>query len=208
MAMIIEMRTYRLKPGSIPEAVKRFGEAVEGSGRSKISPLGAFFHTEVGPLNRIIHCWPYESLDDRDKKRAAASKLQGWPPRTSEFIEEMESKIINLAPFSPALGDRRLGDLYEIRTYTMLPGALATVTEKWAERIEGRTKLSPLAFAGSTEIGGLNQWIHVWAYKDAAERFRIRAEAQKTGAWPPATRGQFTRQENMFVIPASFSPLH
>ena len=206
--MIIEMRTYRLKPGSIPEAVKRFGEAVEGSGRSKISPLGAFFHTEVGPLNRIIHCWPYESLDDRDKKRAAASKLQGWPPRTSEFIEEMESKIINLAPFSPALGDRRLGDLYEIRTYAMLPGALPTVTEKWAERIEGRTKLSPLAFAGSTEIGGLNQWIHVWAYKDAAERFRIRAEAQKTGAWPPATRGQFTRQENMFVIPASFSPLH
>ena len=206
--MIIEMRTYRLKPGSVPEATKRFGEAVEGSGRSKISPLGAFFHTEVGPLNRIIHCWPYESLDDRDKKRAAGMKLEGWPPKIQEFIEEMESKIINLAPFSPARGDRRLGDLYEIRTYTMLPGALPTVTEKWAERIEGRTKLSPLAFAGSTELGGLNQWIHVWAYKDAAERFRIRAEAQKTGAWPPATRGQFTRQENMFVIPAAFSPLH
>jgi len=206
--MIIEMRTYRLKPGSVPEATKRFGEAVEGYGRSKISPLGAFFHTEVGPLNRIIHCWPYESLDDRDKKRAAGMKLEGWPPKIQEFIEEMESKIINLAPFSPALGDRRLGDLYEIRTYTMLPGALPTVTEKWAERIEGRTKLSPLAFAGSTELGGLNQWIHVWAYKDAAERFRIRAEAQKTGAWPPATRGQFTRQENMFVVPAAFSPLH
>jgi hypothetical protein len=205
---IIEMRTYRLKPGSTPEATKRFGEAVEASGRSKVSPLGAFFHTEVGPLNRIIHCWPYESLDDRDKKRGAAMKLQGWPPKISEFIEEMESKIINLAPFSPTLGDRRLGDLYEIRTYTMLPGALPTVTEKWAERIEGRTKLSPLAFAGSTELGGLNQWIHVWAYKDAAERFKTRAEAQKTGAWPPATRGQFTRQENMFVIPAPFSPLH
>jgi len=208
MAMIIEMRTYRLKPGSVPEAVKRFGEAVHNSGRNKVSPLGAFFHTEVGPLNRIIHCWPYASLDDRAKKRAEASKLQGWPPNTQEFIEEMESKIINLAPFSPALGDRRLGDLYEIRTYTMLPGALPTVTEKWAERIEGRTKLSPLAFAGSTEIGGLNQWIHVWAYKDAAERFSIRDKARATGAWPPATRGQFTRQENMFVIPASFSPLH
>jgi hypothetical protein len=206
--MIIEMRTYRLKPGSIPEAVKRFGEAVENSGRSKISPLGAFFHTEVGPLNRIIHCWGYDNLDDREKKRGAATKLEGWPPKIGEFIVEMESKIINVAPFSPALGDRRLGDIYEIRTYTMLPGALPTVTEKWAERIEGRLKLSPLAFCGSTELGGLNQWIHVWAYKDAAERFKIRAEAQATGAWPPATRGQFTAQENMFVIPASFSPLH
>src|SRR5258708_37012299 len=168
MAMIIEMRTYRLKPGSMAEVVKRFGEAVQSSGRNKVSPLGAFFHTEVGPLNRIIHCWPYANLDDRAKKRAEASKLQGWPPRTSEFIEEMESKIINLAPFSPALGDRRLGDVYEIRTYTMLPGALATVTEKWAERIEGRTKLSPLAFAGSTEIGGTHPRVPPAAYQAAA----------------------------------------
>jgi hypothetical protein len=206
--MIIEMRTYRLKPGSVAEAEKRFGEDLAASGRAKISPLGAFFHTEVGPLNRIIHCWPYESLAAREELRGQAMKTPGWPPKIQEFIEEMESKIIIPAAFSPALGDRRLGDLYEIRTYTMLPGALPTVTERWAERIEGRTKLSPLAFCGSTEIGGLNQWIHVWAYKDAAERFRIRAEAQKTGAWPPATRGQFVRQENMFVIPASFSPLH
>ena len=55
---IVEMRTYRVKPGSIPEVVKRFGEALEKSGRNKVAPLGGFFHTEVGPLNRIIHCWP------------------------------------------------------------------------------------------------------------------------------------------------------
>jgi len=202
--MILEMRTYRLKPGSIPEAEKRFGEAL--TDRVKVSPLGAFFHTEVGPLNRIIHCWPYDDLAHRTKVRS--QHIPNWPPKTQEFIEEMESKIIILAPFSPKLGDRRLGNIYEIRTYTMLPGVTPTVIEKWAERIEGRTKLSPLAFAGHTELGPLNQWIHVWAYKDAAERFAIRAEAQKTGAWPPATRGMFVRQENMFVVPAAFSPLH
>src|ERR1700680_4004539 len=196
--MIIEMRTYRLKPGSIPDAENRFAEGLKE--RTKVSPLGAFFHTEVGPLNRIIHCWTYDSLGAREKQRGEAMKLNGWPPKIQEFIEEMESKIIVPAPFSPALGDRRLGDIYEIRTYTMLPGAAPTVIEIWAERIEGRTKLSPLAFAGHTELGGLNQWIHVWAYKDVAERFRIRAESQKTGAWPPAARGQLTRQENNVVI--------
>ena len=75
------------------------------------------------------------------------------------------------------------------------------------ERIEGRLKYSPLAFCGHTELGGLNQWIHVWAYKDAAERFRVRDEARAGGAWPPNTRGQFVKQENMFVVPAEFSPL-
>jgi hypothetical protein len=34
--MIIEMRTYRLKPGSIPEAENRFGEALRD--RVKVSP--------------------------------------------------------------------------------------------------------------------------------------------------------------------------
>jgi NIPSNAP len=203
--MIIEMRTYRLKPGSTPEVEKRFGEALRD--RVKVSPLGAFFHTEVGPLNRIIHCWPYENLGERTRLRGEAMKLPSWPPKVQEFLEEMESKIIIPAPFSPKLEERRLGNLYEIRTYTMLPGAAPTVIEKWAERIEGRTKLSPLAFCGHTELGGLNQWIHVWAYKDAAERFAIRDQARATGAWPPATRGQFVKQENMFVVPAEFSPL-
>jgi hypothetical protein len=203
--MIIEMRSYRLKPGSVPEVEKRFGEALRD--RVKVSPLGAFFHTEVGPLNRIIHCWPYENLGERTRLRGEAMKLRGWPPKIQEFLEEMESKVIIPAPFSPKLEERRLGNLYEIRTYTMLPGAAPTVIEKWAERIEGRTKLSPLAFCGHTELGGLNQWIHVWAYKDAAERFAIRDQARATGAWPPATRGQFVKQENMFVVPAEFSPL-
>jgi hypothetical protein len=203
--MIIEMRSYRLKPGSTPEVEKRFGEALRD--RVKVSPLGAFFHTEVGPLNRIIHCWPYENLGERTRLRGEAMKLPTWPPKIQEFLEEMESKIIIPAPFSPKLEERRLGNLYEIRTYTMLPGAAPTVIEKWAERIEGRTKLSPLAFCGHTELGGLNQWIHVWAYKDAAERFAIRDQARATGAWPPATRGQFVKQENMFVVPAEFSPL-
>ena len=89
----------------------------------------------------------------------------------------------------------------------MLPGSAPAVVEKWAERIAGRVKLSPLAAAGHTELGPLNQWIHIWAYKDAAERFRIREESRKDGKWPPATRGMFVKQENMLVVPAAFSPL-
>jgi len=54
--MIYEVRTYDLQPHSIPEVEKRFGEAYEY--RKKVSPLAAFFHTEIGPLNQIIHIWP------------------------------------------------------------------------------------------------------------------------------------------------------
>jgi hypothetical protein len=202
--MIFEMRTYRLQPGSVPEVEKRFGETL--SERVKVSPLGAFFHTEVGPLNHIIHIWPYDDLQHRTRVRS--QPIPNWPPKIQEFIVEMESKIFIPAPFSPAFTQRQLGNLYEIRLYTMLPGSASTVVERWAEKIEGRVKLSPLAAAGHTDLGPLNQWIHIWPYKDANERARIREEAVKSGVWPPGTRGVFVKQENMLVAPAAFSPLH
>ena len=58
--MIYEFRTYTLKPGSLAEVEKRFGEAYEH--RKKFSPLTAFWHTEIGPLNEIIHVWGYKDV--------------------------------------------------------------------------------------------------------------------------------------------------
>ena len=58
--MIIEMRTYTLQPGSLATFEERFAKALPV--RAKVSPLAAFWHTEVGPLNRVIHIWPYDDL--------------------------------------------------------------------------------------------------------------------------------------------------
>jgi NIPSNAP len=173
-----------------------------------MSPLGGFWSTDIGRLNQIMHLWPYESAGERERIRAEAVKSGKWPPNTHEFLMEMESKIIVPAPFSPKVEPRQLGGIYEFRTYTYAPGPhLGNAIKKWSDKIAERVKLSPLVFAGSTDLGPLNQWIHVWAYKDANERARIREESRKDGSWPPATRGMFVKQENMLVVPASFSPL-
>ena len=50
--MIYEVRTYDLLPHSLPEVEKRFGEAYEK--RKAISPLAAFFHTEIGPDRKSV----------------------------------------------------------------------------------------------------------------------------------------------------------
>ena len=121
--MIVEFRTYTLQPGSTPTIEDRFAEALSASGRTKVSPLAAFWHTEVGPLNRIIHVWPYESFEDRTRLRGEATKLSGWPPNIREFVTEQKSEVFIPAPFSPKLEPKQLGGLYEIRIYTMRPGA-------------------------------------------------------------------------------------
>ena len=205
--MIIEMRTYTLRPGTVAEAEERFGQALPV--REKFSKLAAFWHTEVGPLNQIIHVWQYDSFEQRVQVRAAAAKAEGWPPNIREFIVEQKSEIFLPAPFSPPLQPRALGGIYEIRAYTLAPRQIPAMIERWAAKIDERVKLSPLVGAWYSEFGALNKWVHIWAYKDPAERQRIRAEAVARGIWPPggAAAGIVIKQENMLVVPAKFSPL-
>ena len=205
--MIIEVRTYQLKPGSVAEVEKRFAEGLPA--REKLSKLTALWHTEVGALNEITHIWTYDNLEQRMAIRAEAVKTGVWPPPIRDFIVTMQSEIFIPAPFSPALEPREVGPLFEIRSYTLAPGGVPGMIERWAAKIDERVKLSPLVGAWYSEFGGLNKWVHVWAYKDAAERQRIRAEAVARGVWPPggAASGIVLKQENKLVMPASCSPL-
>jgi len=204
--MIVEMRTYQLRPGTVPQFEERFGEKLPL--RQKFSPLAALWHTEVGPLNTVIHMWPYDSFEERMRIREAAIKSGSWPANTSEFIVSMQSEILIPAPFSPPLEPRALGGLYEIRQYTMVAGGIPGMIERWSAKIAERVKLSPLVGAFHSELGALNKWVHIWAYKDAGERQRIRAEAVAKGVWPPGSPpGQMVKMENWLVVPAACSPL-
>jgi len=203
--MILEMRTYVLKPGMTHNFVERFAEGL--TARLQFSKLLGLWLSEVGGLNRVVHVWPYESFGDRERIGAEARKTGKWPPKTQEFIVTQENKFIQPAPFSPPLPERKLGEVYEFRTYTYQPGTMPTVLERFGKVIPARTKVSPLVFAGQTIVGPLNQYLHVWAYKDAGERERLRAEATKSvEGWPPATREFLVMQENMIMTPAPCAP--
>jgi hypothetical protein len=204
--MIIEMRTYTLKPGTLAEVEKRFGDALPM--REKHSKLAAFWHTEVGPLNQIIHVWTYDNFEHRTAVRAAAQKEGNWPPPIREFITDQQSEVFLPAPFSPPLTPREVGPLFEIRQYTLAAGQIPGLIERWSEKIEGRQKFSPLIGGWYSEVGALNKWVHIWAYKDANERFAARAAAAATGNWPARNPpGVVIKQESAFVMPSAFSPI-
>src|SRR5215510_3075465 len=203
--MIYEVRTYQVKPGTVPECEKRFADVL--AHREKYSPLGAFWHTEIGPLNQILHVWPYENLQQRMALRSQAMKDPNWPPKIGEFIVNMESEIFTPAPFMDPLGKKQLGSVYEMRMYSYQPESMPEVISRWAAAIPQRIQLSPLAACWYSEIGELNKFVHVWAYKDLDERDRIRAESMKLPTWPPKTREFLVSQTNKVLIPATFSPM-
>ena len=207
--MIYEMRTYDLKPRSLPEVLKRFGEAYEEK-RRKFSPMAAFWYTEIGPLNQIIHVWPYKDLAERGRIRAEAVAAGGWPPKISEFIVSMKSEIMVPWDNSPMLEPGNVGPLFEMRTYTMSPGDGPKVQKAWAAALPARQKLSPVIATWFSELGGLNKFVHIWPYKSLDQRATVRGQAIASGTWPPSALpdAPYTTvaQENKILLAAPFSP--
>jgi hypothetical protein len=204
--MIYEFRTYTLKPRSLAEVEKRYGEAYEY--RKKYSPLAAFWHTEIGPLNEIIHVWGYRDLAERARIRAEAAKDPNWPPKIREFVVDQDVEVVTPFSFVPDIQPGTLGPIFEIRRYSLTPGALAGVMKRWEGSLPERTKLSPLVLAGGVEFGGANRFIHIWAYKSMDQRLAVREQARKAGIWPPPGGGdELLSQSSKIVMPAAFSPL-
>jgi hypothetical protein len=211
--MIYEVRTYDIKPKSLGEVEKRFGEAYEF--RKTLSPLAAFWHTEIGPLNQIIHVWPYKDIAERDRIQAEAVASGNWPPKIGEFIVNMRSEIFIPFKFSPEIKPGKMGPYFEMRTYTFAPGELGKIQKVWEKALPERQKISPLVGIWYSELGGLNRFTHIWAYPSLDARNETREKASATGAWPPSAYAKrenmpdalLVAQENKIVMPSAFSPL-
>ncbi len=208
--MIYEVRTYTLQPGSVAEFEERYQKRL--ALREKHSKLGAFWHTEFGPLNQVVHVYPYDDLGHRTRVRMAMANdaARNALPGGGDLIAAQEAEIMTPAPFMKALGSRNYGsgNVYEMRTYTYAPGNIPKVLDGWAKAIEAREKFSPLAACWTSELGGLNKFVHVWVYKDLNERARVREESRRPGTgWPAQTGVRPVRQENKLLIPAAFSPV-
>jgi hypothetical protein len=75
--------------------------------------------------------------------------------------------------------------IYELRTYTVKPGTLGDMVKAastLSREIRG-DNFGKLEGYWSTEIGQLNQVMHLWSYSDLNERARLRAELAKNARW-------------------------
>ena len=102
--MIYEMRTYRMKVGSVPSYLKLVEQEGIEVQTSHLGQLVGYFSSEIGALNEIVHIWAYQDLGDRAARRAklaADPRWQAFLPKIQALIETMENKILLPAAFSP-----------------------------------------------------------------------------------------------------------
>jgi hypothetical protein len=104
--------------------------------------------------------------------------------------------------------------LLDVRTYTCRPGTIRkhlALYERLGKGPQTRHLGEPFAYL-VTETGNVNQYIHIWAYENAADRERRRAAMMADPEWQAyveesAKLGALERQENRLMTPASFFPL-
>ncbi|MFC4276312.1 NIPSNAP family protein [Achromobacter aloeverae] len=75
--------------------------------------------------------------------------------------------------------------LYDVRTYTCRPGTIRKHLALYAEHgyeIQSRHLGKPLAYM-QTDTGNVNSYMHIWVYRDAADREARRLALQKDPDW-------------------------
>ena len=101
--------------------------------------------------------------------------------------------------------------IVEQRTYNLHVATTGEYLKRYQE--EGlaiqRPILGTMVGYFSTEIGPLNQIVHMWAYEDMGDREQRRATLKSDPRWvkySASVRQYIISQENKILIPAPFSP--
>ncbi len=100
--MIVEHRTYDFRPGSVNAWLTKYER--EGLPIQK-RHLGLFLGlwvSEIGPMHQTVMMWAYDSLADREARRAALDADPDWGRYLAEIwkmeaITAQEVKILRQA---------------------------------------------------------------------------------------------------------------
>ena len=101
--------------------------------------------------------------------------------------------------------------IVDVRTYTLIPRKLPKYLELFEQHALPVMRRHGLELIGyyTSQIGPLNQVVHVWRYESLADLERKRASRDADPAWGEflsLTEGMVSMQDNKIMRPASFSP--
>ncbi|WP_375458972.1 NIPSNAP family protein [uncultured Enterovirga sp.] len=102
--MIVEERDYRVRAGKLASFVSIYGEHGLPIQIEYLGTFHGYFTTEIGELNHVVAWWSYDSLDDRENRRArmmADPRWQAYLAKVDGLLDVQSSRILKPTAFSP-----------------------------------------------------------------------------------------------------------
>ncbi|RDB28785.1 Protein NipSnap 2 [Hypsizygus marmoreus] len=207
--------THLVKPDKTEEykkAVERHYLGIKNDPRLQVKLTGNW-ETLVGEQDTFVHILEYENHSGFDN----ATKLLRSTPEHIEayqaimpFITSRTSQLNQEFGLFPTAPPRAQGGIFELRTYTLLPGTLLEWESTWRRGIEARRKFTSPVGAWFSQLGRLHQVHHMWQYPSLEARKELREQAWQTDGWAETVSktSQLAKSMDSFILlPLPFSPL-
>jgi NIPSNAP len=211
--MIVDLRTYTAKPGSLSAWLKLYEEKAWSLQTKYLPKCLGFYAVDIGVLNRVVHLWEYADIAERERTRGAMVQDPAWPAfmtASPAHFAAQENMILKPVPFWPAMpkGSGPYG-IVDKRIYYADPGKLGEffrIYEREGMELQTSHLGRCLGFYQS-DIGPQHRIVHLWAYADVADRDRRRTAMNADPRWQAylaKTASLFVHQENEVLKPVSF----
>ena len=210
--MIHELRTYTLKPGTVPKALEASGTvARQIRGGDKYGKLEGHWSSEIGILNQYVHMWQFDSLNEMQRLRTELADLAAWQEEYIPLIRPhiLKQDIRILQPVFDMKYPEGDQNFHELRTYRLKPGKAAEWASRMEEAMPTREKYSKNLGLWINKFPNPNEVTHLWAYKSWQERIEARAKSQVDPVWKDFLdyAGPLIEEmHSMILLPSNYSP--
>lgn len=125
------------------------------------------------------------------------------------LINSKKVSLMQEFSFWPTAPPRTLGGVFELRSYTLLPGKLMEWEAHWQGGLKARREVMEGVGAWFVQIGELNTVHFLWQFADLEERRRQREQSWERPGWADTVHKTVPLIQTMksrIMIPMPWSP--
>ncbi|EEP75668.1 conserved hypothetical protein [Uncinocarpus reesii 1704] len=206
---------HKVKPDKVDEYVKLVGEwypkmaAIEAN---RVNLVGSW-RTQVGDNDTFVHIWEYQRYSGYHASLHNISKqpeFSKFDRHLKSLIDSKSTSLMQEFSFWPTTPPRRLGGIFELRSYTLHPGNLLEWESHWRKGLAARRVVMEGVGAWFVQIGDLNTVHHLWQFADLEERKKRREESWNIEGWADTVHKTVPLIQTMksrILIPMPWSPV-
>ncbi|KAJ5111134.1 hypothetical protein N7532_001669 [Penicillium argentinense] len=206
---------HDVKPDKVDEYVDLVGQwypRMAGTEENRVNLVGSW-RTQVGDNDTFIHIWEYQRYEGYHASLHNISQhpeFRDFDHKLKSLIKSKKTSLMQEFSFWPTTPPRRLGGLFELRSYTLHPGNLLEWETHWRRGLTARREVMEGVGAWFVQIGDLNTVHHLWQYANLEERKIRREQSWSVEGWAETvhkTVPLIQTMQSRILVPMPWSPV-
>ncbi|KAJ5162156.1 Dimeric alpha-beta barrel [Penicillium capsulatum] len=206
---------HDVKPDKVDEYVELVGQwypRMAGAEENRVNLVGSW-RTQVGDNDTFVHIWEYQRYEGYHTSLHNISQHPEFPEfdrKLKSLIKSKKTSLMQEFSFWPTTPPRRLGGLFELRSYTLHPGNLLEWETHWRRGLAARREVMEGVGAWFVQIGDLNTVHHLWQFANLEERKVRREESWGVEGWAETVHKTVPLIQTMksrILVPMPWSPV-